>query len=79
MNIHSGLLAAAIGGLLLGANGCADKSSSPEGASSMEASGGEAHGCKGTNACKGQGGCKTEQHACKGMNDCKGQGGCKSA
>jgi hypothetical protein len=77
MNMHSGLLAAAIGGLLLGASGCATKS--PDHANAAEASGGEAHACKGTNACKGQGNCKTEAHSCKGMNDCKGQGGCKSA
>lgn len=35
------------------------------------------HDCKGKNACKGQGGCKTDTHACKGQNACKGQGGCK--
>jgi hypothetical protein len=35
------------------------------------------HSCKGKNACKGQGGCKSEKHACKGQNACKGQGGCK--
>lgn len=37
-----------------------------------------AHDCKGQNACKGQGNCKTADHACKGQNSCKGQGGCKS-
>ncbi|MEO6183523.1 MAG: hypothetical protein ABIP71_10600 [Verrucomicrobiota bacterium] len=36
------------------------------------------HDCKGANACKGLGGCKTATHACKGQNSCKGQGGCKS-
>jgi hypothetical protein len=36
-----------------------------------------AHDCKGMNACKGQGGCKTTDHDCKGKNSCKGQGGCK--
>ena len=34
------------------------------------------HGCRAQNACKGQGGCKTDAHACKGQNACKGQGGC---
>jgi hypothetical protein len=33
--------------------------------------------CKATNACKGQGNCKTAKNLCKGQNDCKGQGGCK--
>jgi hypothetical protein len=82
MNIHSGLIAAAVGGLLLGATGCASKSapdSEMPGAHESAATGGESHGCKGMNDCKGQGGCKTEAHACKGMNDCKGQGGCKTA
>jgi hypothetical protein len=73
MNIHSGLLAAAVSGLLLGASACASKAEEPQAASE---SGGEAHACKGQNACKGQGGCKTEAHACKGQNECKGQGGC---
>jgi hypothetical protein len=82
MNTHSGLLAAAVTGLLLGATGCASHTSSadPEAPKPTPiASGGEAHACKGMNACKGQGGCKTEAHGCKGMNDCKGQGGCKTA
>ena len=31
--------------------------------------------CYGVNACKGQGGCKTNANAsCKGQNGCKGQG-----
>lgn len=36
-----------------------------------------AAGCKGKNACKGLGGCKTKDHACKGQNSCKGTGGGK--
>jgi len=32
--------------------------------------------CKGQNACKGKGGCKTEKNACKGHNAGKGTGGC---
>jgi hypothetical protein len=84
MNTHSGLLAAAVSGMLLGAAGCASKpaaASSPEApsASATPSAGGEAHGCKGMNGCKGQGGCKTDQHGCKGQNECKGQGGCKAA
>jgi hypothetical protein len=34
------------------------------------------HDCKGNNACKGQGGCKTGDNGCKGKNSCKGKGGC---
>lgn len=30
--------------------------------------------CNGANACKGQGGCKTDKNACSGQNGCKGQG-----
>lgn len=81
MNNHAGLIAAAVGGLLLGAAGCASGSSAPSAetpqASAEASSGGESHGCKGMNQCKGQGGCKTEAHGCKGQNECKGQGGCK--
>jgi hypothetical protein len=81
MPIHPSLLAAAIGGMLVGA-GCASSApaaTNPETAPQTAlASGGENHGCKGQNGCKGQGGCKTENHGCKGQNECKGQGGCKS-
>jgi hypothetical protein len=30
--------------------------------------------CAGTNACKGQGGCKGADNACKSQNECKGKG-----
>ena len=30
--------------------------------------------CKGVNACKGQGACKSANNACKGQNSCKGKG-----
>ncbi|MEO8039075.1 MAG: hypothetical protein ABI794_09905 [Betaproteobacteria bacterium] len=30
--------------------------------------------CFGSNACKGQGECKTAMNACKGQNECKGHG-----
>ena len=36
------------------------------------------HKCKGMNACKGQGGCKTATHSCVGKNSCKGKGGCNT-
>jgi hypothetical protein len=82
MNVHPGLLAAAVGGLLLGA-ACASTPKTPDSsaptASETATAGGENHSCKGTNSCKGQGNCKTDNHGCKGMNKCKGQGGCKSA
>jgi hypothetical protein len=81
MNIHPSLLAAAVGGILLGA-GCASdsaaqKSEMPTASSAAVAA--EPHACKGMNSCKGQGGCKSDANACKGMNACKGQGGCKTA
>jgi hypothetical protein len=73
------ITAAALSGLMLGTTGlvtgCAHedqpgvKAATPAGAQ---------HACKGLNACKGQGGCKTAANACKGMNACKGQGGCKA-
>ncbi len=34
------------------------------------------HPCKGQNACKGLGGCKSGDQGCKGKNTCKGKGGC---
>ena len=69
------LLSAAVSGLLFGAAATSLTSC----ASTGEQPAMEKHSCKGMNACKGQGGCKTEANACKGMNSCKGQGGCKTA
>ena len=37
------------------------------------------HICKGHNACKGKGGCKTGETGCAGKNSCKGKGGCAAA
>jgi hypothetical protein len=70
------LMAAAISGIVAGAEGKSTANASPLGASSGQTLG-DKHNCKGQNACKGQGGCKTDKHACKGQNACKGQGGCK--
>lgn len=75
------LAAAAMAGLLSGTamlQGCADA------AKTNIAPGQVAPGwqmpvvldCAGTNACKGLGGCKTDDHACKFLNACKGKGGC---
>lgn len=75
MNISNTLVAAAIGGILLGAAGCAENKAGSEEPNTAAAAGAK-HGCKGQNACKGQGGCKTDTHACKAQNACKGQGGC---
>ncbi len=73
MKIHNTLLAAAVMGMTLGvAAGC---NSTPQAA---DANSMTKHTCKGQNACKSQGGCKTDAHTCKGQNACKGQGGCKS-
>ncbi len=72
MNAKKGaVVMAAVAGILgAGLAGCkSDGSSKP----AMEKS-----SCKGMNACKGQGGCKTDANACKGMNACKGLGGCST-
>src|SRR5258708_40003422 len=37
------------------------------------------HACKGLNACKGHGNCKSGDKGCAGKNTCKGNGGCASA
>jgi hypothetical protein len=84
MNLSHSLIAAAVGGILVGVAGHASAKNSSSAiektditASSTPMAGDAKHACKGQNACKGQGGCKTDKHACKGQNDCKGQGGCK--
>ena len=76
------LIAAAISGIVSGAQGDHSQGRSFQADSSGsaqqldDATKGK-HACKGQNACKGQGGCKTDTHACKGQNACKGKGGCK--
>ena len=87
MNLKSTMIAAAVGGILMGAAGCGDSTppaKAPDNAAGTTAAPAATgampaakHACKGQNDCKGQGGCKTEKHACKAQNDCKGQGGCK--
>lgn len=39
----------------------------------------EPHVCRGLNACKGKGSCKTADNACKGKNGCAGTGACATA
>ncbi|MBI1367099.1 MAG: hypothetical protein GC162_00445 [Planctomycetes bacterium] len=39
----------------------------------------EPHVCRGLNACKGKGACKTAKNDCKGHNECAGQGACATA
>lgn len=88
------LALAAVGGLVSGASACAAQdgpatvyiAAAPEPTESAPAEPPEprrrarrdANCCKGMNACKGKGSCKTDRHACKGMNECKGLGGCRS-
>src|SRR5580692_4842968 len=88
MKVSHSLIAAAIGGILVGATGCgggdtppaaSPSAATPSATPADSAAAAAKHACKGQNACKGQGNCKTDKHACKGQNDCKGQGGCKSA
>ena len=77
------LMAAAISGIVAGAEGSQNaelsfqEDVSHDARALADTSKGSKHACKGKNACKGQGGCKTDKHACKGKNACKGQGGCK--
>lgn len=62
-----------------GPNGCGDKKAGDK--KGDRKAGPEAtdrHACKGQNACKGKGGCKTEKNACRGHNACKGMGGCRT-
>jgi len=43
-------------------------------AQAAESGSAEVGHCVGTNACKGQGACKSASNACKGQNACKGHG-----
>lgn len=82
--IKPSIFAAAVSGILLGSSltAFADEAAPSDGKkdrSAQEKSPHDKHACRGQNACKGHGGCKTDKHACKGQNACKGQGGCKAA
>ena len=79
MNASHALIAAAMGGILLGASGCGGSTKAADDPTSAETAAAEhdKQQCRGTNECRGKGNCKTDKHACKGQNDCKGQGGCK--
>ena len=71
MKISTVLLAAAMGGALVGAVGCADKMA--PGATDPSAAAGSVPSASGMPAAP------SAKHACKGQNACKGQGGCKTA
>ena len=81
-NVSGNVLAtAAMAGLLSGTailQGCADgaKTSIVPGQVAPARNVPVVLDCAGTNACKGLGGCKTDDHACKFLNACKGKGGC---
>jgi hypothetical protein len=89
MDLAKSLAFSAVGGLVVGAMGCAsdgkkaeepsaDSSAAPAAdtaAAAADASGAKAC-CKGLNECKGKGGCKTADHECAGKNDCGKKGGC---
>ena len=77
--------AAALGGLMAGC----EKEPAPAGEGGGESSKTaghdpalllqEPHVCRGLNACKGKGACKTAANDCKGKNACAGQGACATA
>jgi len=71
MKISTVLLAAAMGGALVGAVGCGDKMAAP--AADPSAAAGSMPSTSGAPAAA------AAKHACKGQNACKGQGGCKTA
>jgi hypothetical protein len=77
------LVAAAVSGLIFGAQckGASPTSSEAHAATPAGSAAGPHKGdkacCKGKNDCKGKGGCSVAgKHDCAGKNDCKGQGGC---
>jgi hypothetical protein len=69
MKLTHSLMAAAVGGILVGATGCGVATPPPAAPAAAE----------GTPAAASAPAAAAAKHACKGQNDCKGQGGCKSA
>lgn len=78
MKTNAFLLAAAMTGLMSGAQAALSAADAPTGATSATQVDPNHHACKGQNVCKSHGGCKTDKNACKGHNACKGQGGCRT-
>ena len=74
------ILAAAVTGLFAGSSTAslraADAKTAKDKTSIEKAEVGK-HASEAMNACKGQGGCKTDKNECKAKNACKGHGGCK--
>ena len=75
------IILASIGGLLAGVQLASSYGYSRDGRApaGVADAGGDKHVCKGMNACKGQGGCKTGDAGCAGKNSCKGHGGCATS
>jgi hypothetical protein len=73
---HDTLLAFAVAGMLSGAMGASCGSKTSEAPNAPAAAAPEKHVCRGFNACKTQGGCKTGDNGCSGKNSCKSKGGC---
>jgi len=79
MKLITLLVTAAATGVMLGAAGCGSRADNPQNPATTAVNPADTtdkHACKGLNACKAKGACKTDAHACKGQNSCKGQGGC---
>ena len=72
-------IAAAVTGLFAGSMLSQIQANEPGQYAHTKEYGGDKNACKGLNARKGKGGCKTDANACKGMNACKGKGGCATS
>jgi hypothetical protein len=76
MKISHSLIAAAVGGILFGAAGCAGET--PPAQQPAAAASGSAAAPAAPGSAAPQTAAAPAKHACKGQNDCKGQGGCKT-
>jgi hypothetical protein len=67
MNWKSAVLASAVAGLFIAGTAHTILAAGENGSEAKIQ-------CKGVNACKGKGSCKSESNSCKGKNACKGEG-----
>jgi hypothetical protein len=79
LDLSKKVVAAAVMGLFAGVTATTVAKASPGDKNAQykeDAPKADSHICKGQNACKGKGGCKTGDAGCGGKNSCKGKGGC---
>ena len=76
MKVRQLLVTAAATGIAAGLVACGGPKTDVNAPTTSAEPAADHHCCKGKNACKGLGGCRSGDNGCAGKNSCKGKGGC---